>query len=146
MTEPRLVLAFSIPVPPSAKNQKRAGVSRTGRAFQYRPSSVKNATHSIRAHAMVAARNWHGQEALLPDDDVEVRIEHVLGAEEADDIVQVRVYALGPRPKGRTGRRRDVTNIPELVLDALQGIAYANDNQVTKLTVERVLGNNPKDR
>jgi len=55
----------------------------------------------------------------------------------------VDVWSLGPVEKRLpSGRRRDVTNLPAIILDALQGVAYHDDKQVQFLAVWRV----PKQR
>ena len=76
---------------------------------------------------------------MAVDDEVCVRMVHDV----ASDVLHVRVYNMGPRSRGRTGRKRDVVNMPELVLDALQGIAFTNDRQVGWLTVARQRAKRP---
>lgn len=140
------ILKFEIAVPPSSKNVKR--MRRSGRVcpacrqpsgpvIMYRPNKVLAATTQIRAAARAAMvlAGYAAEEPLLADDDVAVQMVHDV----AREVVEVTVSRIGPRPKGKTGRKRDVVNIPELVLDALQGLAYANDNQVAHLTVGRSL-------
>lgn len=136
------MLQFTIPVPPSSKNSRklrRSGAKcpackqPSGPVIMYRPSEVLEATAEIQAAAREAMLNCGYSKPLFPDDDVAVQMEH----EVLQDVVHVTVSCLGPRPKGRTGRKRDVVNVPELVLDALQGLAYANDNQVADLSVRR---------
>lgn len=51
----------------------------------------------------------------------------------------LRLDAIGERPKGFTGRRRDLHGHIDVVLDALEGIAFANDNQIAELYIRRVL-------
>lgn len=56
------------------------------------------------------------------------------------EMLQVTVQSLGIRPElegGRTGRRRDLANQLCLLLDALQGCAYANDSQVARITMAK---------
>ena len=51
--------------------------------------------------------------------------------EDTDDgSIEIRVRRLGPRPKGRSGRRRDIHNVFDVVADAGQQLLYANDNQI----------------
>ncbi len=56
------------------------------------------------------------------------------------DITHVAIREIGPRPKGKTGRRRDIQNELGLVCDALEraGIV-ANDNQFARILVTRIV-------
>jgi len=51
--------------------------------------------------------------------------------------VIVEVWSLGPKPKGKTGRKRDLQNLQEGILDGLQGLAFKDDNQVVMLHMHR---------
>ena len=53
--------------------------------------------------------------------------------------VTIDVEPLAPRPKGVTGRRRDLHGMIETVCDALEGLAYKNDNQVAVVVMRRVV-------
>lgn len=72
---------------------------------------------------------------LWPDDELECRMTVHMRSKR----VTCMVRSIGPRPKGFTGRTRDVSNLPELILDAMQGSVFGNDNQVGRLTVVREL-------
>lgn len=91
----------------------------------------------IRAAAMEALRHYDfaPAETLFGDQDVGVTITHNVPG----DTVLVEVWSLGPRPKGKTGRKRDLQNLQEGILDGLQGLAYVDDNQVTMLHMTREL-------
>lgn len=41
-------------------------------------------------------------------------------------------------------KKVDADNLAKIVLDALNGVAYEDDKQVTKLTVTKVYGNDPR--
>lgn len=83
---------------------------------------------------MLAAAIDEGR-VLWPDDDLEATFTLHMRSERCS----VRVRSIGPRPKGFTGRRRDIANVPEAVLDAMQGSVMGNDNQVATLIVRRTL-------
>jgi len=89
----------------------------------------------IRDAAMQALREYEMApgETLFGDDDIGVVIRHRV----PDDTVVVEVWSLGPRPKGKTGRKRDLQNLQEGILDCLQGLAYKDDNQVAMLHMHR---------
>jgi Holliday junction resolvase RusA-like endonuclease len=71
----------------------------------------------------------------LGDDEIAMEVEWDVQA----GVVTVRVHSLGPRPSGRrkTGRARDVINLPAILADALQGVVYDDDRQIKELTVRR---------
>lgn len=72
---------------------------------------------------------------LWPEDELECRMTVHMRSKR----ITCMVRSIGPRPKGFTGRTRDVSNLPELILDAMQGSVFGNDNQVGRLTVVREL-------
>jgi len=131
----RLLVWFTVPVPPSSKNAQRIAIGKDGTPRRYRPKKVVDAANGIRAAALVALARIH-RTVPEPEPDADLRVECV--HEVATDRLHVTVHVLGPKPKGKTGRRRDVVNLPELVCDALQGVAYRNDSQVSELRVVRV--------
>ena len=91
----------------------------------------------IKAAALEAAEDHERAPdgTLFGDQDIGVIIKHRV----PDDTVLVEVWAMGDRPKGKTGRKRDLQNLQEGILDGLQSIAYANDNQVVMLQMTREL-------
>lgn len=144
-------LHFTIPTPPSSKNtqQLRVIYGRNGKPVptRYRPKEVMVATEQIQEAACEALRLqaptcYRARTPLLSDEDAQVEMVHNVQNESVDVVVR----GIGARPKGRTGRRRDVVNLPELVLDAMQGIAFGNDNQVADLRVWRNVGVPSTDR
>ena len=75
------------------------------------------------------------RETVVVDREVEVLIDYYPRADEC----QVWVMDKGPKPKGFNGRRRDLANLGEVILDALQGPVVVNDNQVADLRFRRLL-------
>ena len=130
----RKTIEFEIPTPPSLKN----GMA-IGRGKLRRGEPVRLAMRQIRAEAEAAAIAAEGMEALehplFDDDDVAVEIDY----HPRNEVVVVRVTSAGPRPKKFTGRKRDLQNLQDGILDALQGVLYANDNQVADLKMRRIL-------
>lgn len=129
----RVIVSFWIPKPPSSKNARRARVVRggkaNGRVIQYRPTNILRVTEQIRHQASLAmaARGWPPG-ALIEDNDIGVAMEFHVATEQ----LHVTVFDRGPKPK-KPGRKSDLHNMQELVLDAMQGIVYRNDNQVSHL-------------
>jgi len=74
---------------------------------------------------------------LVENDDVAVTIRHLVRTEEVEVIVEPA--GKPGKVDGKTGRKRDLANLADTILDALQGAAYSNDRQVARLTMERVL-------
>ena len=129
-------LRFVIPVPASTKNSRR--LIRRGRGITSLPSKKAVVSMAqIRTAALEAAEGHERAEdgTVFGDQDIGVTIKHRV----ADDTVLVEVWALGPRPKGKTGRKRDLQNLQEGILDGLQSIAYPNDNQIVMLQMTREL-------
>jgi hypothetical protein len=147
-------IRFVVATPPSSKNAQKmrvvpGGKKGLGIPIRYRPRDVIDATEAIQAAAVAALRKqapkcFAERRPLIEDGDVSVQMVHNV----ANETLDVTVQLIGARPKGTTGRRRDVVNLPELVLDAIQRIAYRNDNQVCDLRVWRNVGTpttNPGD-
>jgi Holliday junction resolvase RusA-like endonuclease len=129
-------LTFTIPVPASTKNSRR--LIRRGRGITSLPSKKAVVSmRQIRAAALEAAKDHERAEdgTVFGDQDIGVTIKHRV----PDDTATVEVWSLGPRPKGKTGRKRDLQNLQEGILDGLQGLAYIDDNQVTMLHMTREL-------
>jgi hypothetical protein len=130
-------LTFRIPRPPSSKNMRKLG-RRGAHACMYRAPEVVEATAliqeaAVRALFKASPNNYRRRESFIPDADVQVLMVHHV----VSDCVDVMVRNLAPKPLNKTGRKSDVVNLPEVVLDAMQGIAYTNDNQVSDLRVWR---------
>jgi Holliday junction resolvase RusA-like endonuclease len=131
---------FEIPVPPSTKNSRRL-LKRGRRTIVAKGKAAMRAIPAIQRTVLERLRELDVQlppgSSLFGDDDIAVYIEHRVET----DTVSVVVYSAGDRPKrGRkTGRKRDLQNLQEGILDALQGILFENDNQVTHLTMRRKL-------
>lgn len=59
--------------------------------------------------------------------------------DETRERTRIEVWGLGPQPKrGRRDTRRDVHNCADVVMDALQGLAFDDDRQAR--TVETTYG------
>ena len=140
------MLVFTIPVPASSKNSRILVRGKSGRPMSLPSKAARKSAEEIKAAAIRALDEGvtNGKLtirddalSLFGDDDVGVSIDHHV----EDDTVTVRVWSLGERPKvKRTGRRRDLQNLQDGVLDHLQGIAFDDDRQVTMLHMKRVLG------
>jgi hypothetical protein len=51
----------------------------------------------------------------------------------------IKIEAIGERPRKFTGRKRDLHGHIDVPMDALQGIVFANDNQIAELYIRRIL-------
>ena len=135
------VLEFVIPVPASSKNSRILTRDACGRPRSFPSRAARRSAEQIKSAAQEAidkakaAGDFKESEGgtLFGDDEVAVEVSHDVPT----DTVKVRLWSLGPRVKGRSGRKRDVQNCPEQLLDALQNLAYRNDNQVGMLLVRR---------
>ncbi len=117
----------------ATQSKKNSGkVVRYGTRYGYRPNQVAlDQEAMIRDHLdFVIPEPPH-----FGDREVAVVIQYDARA----DVCEVLVSDLGPRPKGFAGRRRDLANLGEVILDALQGPVIVNDNQVCELRFRRLL-------
>lgn len=51
---------------------------------------------------------------------------------------EVEVSSMGPPPKGKTGRTRDLQNLIEALCDALNDVVWRDDRQVARVVMEMV--------
>lgn len=121
---------FRLPTPDCKKNNMQ--VIRIGGFSRLKPKKhIVQQEEAIKLHLM----------SVLPvyphfaDRDVAVHIIHYARSDE----LEVCVIDRGPRPKGFTGRRRDLHNTTDVLMDAMQGAVFANDNQVVELRMVRRL-------
>lgn len=128
MQDPVSAIRFRYSVPLSKKNSREAGGRRPKRAALEAQSSMQ-----FYLQYSLKYVPW-------PSDDVEVQIQLYPRA----NLMDVTVRRIGPRPKGFSGRRRDLASCLDVTLDAMQGAVYNNDNQVARLIVEREYGLPPQ--
>jgi len=148
------VWEVTMPVPEAKKNRGHIRMVARRDGYGTRPVIAPNraaaaAENRLRLELDAFIRRRHNagrilrDGAVFPSDDVGVSMTF----DPATDRIKVRVYSLRTRPKGKTGRRRDLHNILEAVLDGMQtrdtktGLKlglFANDNQVAHITEKRV--------
>lgn len=130
----RVTFTFAVP-PPSKKNGM---VQVPGRRGAVPSTKVLRAAEQARLLFLqaAAAAGAPTREPLWPEQDVAVRVTHRIGT----DSVSFAFEALGDAKevRGRTGRKRDLDNLTDAVFDALQGLAYGNDNQIALIIKERL--------
>lgn len=132
MSEPTTVLEFDLAVPPVNKKNRHMIHRRGSRRWIGPTPEARESENSVHFQADYA-RRAHGF-PTLEDEDVRVEVLHHVQS----DTLTVRVEPIGPRPKGKTGRKRDLIGMAETILDALEGAVYRNDNQVAELVLRRV--------
>lgn len=117
--------SFTMRMPVRPRGQERARVVRSASGVRaYTPNASANAQREIRELWLLAGR------PCVPE-----------GA-----AFRAEICATFKRPKAHAGRRDvrgprpDVDNIAKLVLDALQGHAFADDTDCHALTVEKRWG------
>jgi Holliday junction resolvase RusA-like endonuclease len=88
------------------------------------------------------AHDQTGSDVWWPTQDVAVTITY----RPRQDVCTIEVIPMAERRKGFSGRRRDIANLAEVILDALQGSVYTNDNQVARLQIIRDLDDGQTER
>jgi len=123
-------IEFSLPAPDSKKN--RGAVIKIAGHYSITPNPVaKEQQRRLRDHLFLAL----GAHPHFGDHDVRVEVDYV----PREDEVLVRVSDIRERPRGFTGRKRDLANLLEVILDAMQGPVYHDDNQVAEIAMQRIL-------
>lgn len=129
--DPLTALEFDLPSPPVNKKNRHMIHRRGSRRWIGPTPEARESENSIAMRADYARRTQGLP--VLDDEDVRVEIRHHVPS----DTLTVRVEPVGPRPKGKTGRKRDLIGMAETILDAMQGGVYRNDNQVVELVLRR---------
>lgn len=120
--EPPRSWRLEVPFAPAAKERPRTTV-RGGRARTYTPSKTAAVEYAIRTWALAQ------------------------GVRPLAGPLRLHVEAYLPRPTGHTRAQReqryvstrpDLDNLAKLALDALLGVAYADDGQVARIVAEKL--------
>jgi len=111
---------------------------RIGRGRMRRSGAVRSAQSWIReaaVQAMAEAGYTAGEEPLFGNQDIAAKFTHNV----VRDTLTITIEGVGPPPRGKTGRKRDLQNLQDAALDALQDLLYKNDNQITHLLMTRAV-------
>lgn len=127
-----MVQLNGLPAPASKKN-RREWIKRGRKKFLV-PSKEAQSDESL-IHRIAVAKAGALAGPTFPDQDVELRIVY----HARTGTVDVDCEPIRPRPKGFSGRRRDLHGMIETIADALQNAVYTNDNQVARVVIERLL-------
>lgn len=138
-----MTLTFTIPRPASLKNDRRNRVVPGRGIISFKTRETVRCFENIQDVCFAAMLEQlvdfdPGERApWIPDDNVAVRMIHDV----RNELLHVACEPCGPRPpkRVRSGRRCDLSNLADIVLDAMQRLAFQNDNQVTRLVMERVV-------
>jgi len=134
---------ITLPAPPSGKNGQRilghgAKCPTCGKRetlFVKKSAEATAAEESIHRAARFHTGIGGDMSPLFPSEDVTTLITY----HARSGTIEVEVYPVCDRPDGFTGRTRDLHNIPDVLLDALQGVVFTNDNQVRRIALVRDL-------
>ncbi len=121
---------FRMPVPSTGKNSRKFAVRNGKSAFIKSDAARASAKQALSAAMEACPTPW----PLFGDDDVAVEIVHHVAANE----IEVVMRRVGPPPADEGERVRDLQNLADVLLDAVQGVVYENDNAVVELSMRRV--------
>ncbi len=131
-------LRFTIPfVPMSKKNATRIMRGKNGKSYPGKTAEAKRQEQEIGLLALAAMKRdgvkSFGRNAVCAE---------ITWDEEAGKVA-VEIIDLG---EVKAHPRQDLSNIPALILDALEGIIYDNDRSVAQLVAARMFGHRRKGR
>lgn len=121
---------FTIPRPVKGKKNQKFTIWKDGRQI---PITRKGAQNDIAMVTTLAIQAMQESLGLEGTGDVRATITHRIQSDE----VHVLFETIREKPRGKTGRRRDLDNMATTILDACQGVVYHNDNQVADLRIIR---------
>lgn len=126
-----MILQFSIPVAPVPKGRPK--VSRFG---TYTPKKTKNFEDSVRVYAKQVMGSQNPLETGL-----EVFLYFRMGVPQSYTKKRTEACLSGSeRPTTRNG---DLDNLAKGVLDAFNGIIYADDSQIVEMHLTKVYASEP---
>lgn len=119
-------IAFTIPAIPIAQPRQRVGVI-AGRARTYTP--IKAPVNAYKATCRIAAAQ-SGQAVVL-DGPIALKAVFVLPRPSA------KIWKARPMPRERHAKKPDADNLAKSLLDALTGLLWRDDSQISSLTIEK---------
>lgn len=132
----QMVVRFQIPGEPKGKARPRVFTNKqTGRSQAITPKDSMSYENLVK---------WIYTSAMEPtkfEGEIEARIVAMYGIPKS---MTKRNRQLIEEGKLHPTKKPDLDNIAKIVLDALNGIAYKDDSQVVKLTVEKHYSDNPR--
>lgn len=132
-----MTVTFSIPGDPQGKARARVVRTKTGRSISYTPDK----TAAYEKLACQCYQNQVGGWKFPPDCPLRVEITAFFSIPKSKskrEKEQMREGELLPIKKP------DADNITKIICDALNGVAYADDKQITSLTIDKVYSLEPK--
>lgn len=119
-------IKFTVPAVPVAQPRQRVGVV-AGRARTYMPT--KHPVNAYKATCRVAAAQ-SGQTAVL-EGPIALRAVFVLPRPSS------MCWAKKPTPRVKHGKKPDADNLAKSLLDALNGLLWRDDSQISSMTIEK---------
>lgn len=119
-------------LPHSSKNSRQI-IRVAGKPRSVLSADAKRDKQSLRTLALLewARHIPRGEEAVFAGRDVAVTIR----ASKREKWIDLEVTDLGPR-RLSLGQRRDLHGMVETIMDAIEGVAFTDDAQVSRLDME----------
>ncbi|MFW5871261.1 MAG: RusA family crossover junction endodeoxyribonuclease [Verrucomicrobiota bacterium] len=118
-------IAFKIPGPPKGKGRPRA--TRTGR--MYTPKSTASYENLVKLCYQQDSNGKRFEDAVTVNILVYYEIPKSYSKKKREEAMKGKLMPT---------KTPDCDNVIKIILDALNGIAYSDDRQVTKVTLEKM--------
>lgn len=128
----KMTLTTTLPIA-SKKSGQRIYRRRSGQPFISQNPKVKKCQRTLAGEFYDAAKG----RCLFGTDSVSVCIVF----DKTSNETRIEVESIGPKPKKLNGRKQDIVNQAQLILDAMEkSRVIRNDSQVAVLRLVRIVG------
>ena len=125
-----MTVTFSVPGEPQGKARARVVRTKTGRSVSYVPEK----TAAYEKLACWCYQNQVGSWKFPPDCPICVEISAFFSIPKSKSKREKEQMREG---KAFSIKKPDADNITKIICDALNGVAYADDKQITSLTIHK---------
>lgn len=128
-------IRFTVPGEPVAKQRPRVYRTSSGKSVAVTPTKTVNYENLVK-WVLVNSGN-----TKMLEGEIEASIKAMFGIPKSMSKKDRQLVNEG---KLRPTKKPDVDNVAKIILDSINGLAYKDDSQVTKLTIEKEYSENPR--